>query len=515
MKILLMAVCLTIICCISSFAEECVTFGQDTAGWTLDAYRGQSRAMHDPEVIYEDGKYYIYYTNYRQTFVSEDLYTWTTAGERPMGWYADETNATSWAPCALRLRKPYVADNGEIYYYVLLDGLSTWGSQNSRIRGFVMKEPAPASQKEILYIGDVMSSGIYAFPNPTAAFRSFEGVFNGKETAYYELAHYADAYASATDNGWNAMDQTLFYDAEGKLWMVWGSYHGGIFICEMNQETLMPVSRDANSYTRIAKYPGYGPMEGATIFYHDGFYYLCMAYGDIVNSYNIRIARSESVTGPYLDYNGENVDQNRHTGTGYIGTKLAGPYAFDGDVGWKGQGHCAFVRNGDTDECFLLGNGRPGNDASSARLIVRSILWLESGWPVLSPEIATTETTKAAPGKAGVPSAQEIPIGMIPGEYEVIWFERSAAESEKQERAVHISLLDNGNIIGEMNGTWARTDGCHMTLVLNGISVEAAVTASYDWENGKSGILTFSGISEQGAAYSAKYGTAVWGKQCK
>lgn len=513
-KIAWRALCILMACAASTaLAADEVVFGQDTAGWTLEKYRRQSLAMHDPEVIYEDGKYYIYYTNYRPTYVSEDLYTWEVAGERPVGWYSDEPRLTSWAPCALRLKKPYVAENGETYDYVLLDGLSAWGSQDSRIRGFVMKEPAPASQREIYYIGDVMSSGIYAFPDPASPYRSFEGTNNGKETAYYRVLNYANAYDRAEDNGWNAMDQTLFYDAEDRLWMVWGSYHGGIFVCEMNQETLMPMSNDASTYTRIAKYPGYGPMEGATIMYHEGYYYLCMAYGDIWNTYNIRIARSESVTGPYLDYNGADVDQGGSKGSGYFGTKLAGPYAFNGDVGWKGQGHCAFVHNTDTDEYFLLGNGRPGNDTSNARLIVRSILWLESGWPVLSPELATVETTKAADGRAAVPSVQDIPGEMIAGEYEVIYFLRTATETDKQMRSQRITLHENGAVTGAMKGSWQQVNGSHITLELDGIAIEAAVTASYDWEKQKTGVITFSGLTEPGSAYLGEYGTAVWGKQ--
>src|SRR5690606_17246762 len=38
----------------------------------------------------------------------------------------------------------------------------------------------------------------------------------------------------------NAIDPDVFYDAEGKLWMVYGSYSGGIFILELDEETGMP-----------------------------------------------------------------------------------------------------------------------------------------------------------------------------------------------------------------------------------------------------------------------------------
>lgn len=46
-------------------------------------------------------------------------------------------------------------------------------------------------------------------------------------------------YQATTDP--NTVDPCTFYDAEGKLWMVYGSYSGGIFIKEMNPETGLPL----------------------------------------------------------------------------------------------------------------------------------------------------------------------------------------------------------------------------------------------------------------------------------
>ena len=35
----------------------------------------------------------------------------------------------------------------------------------------------------------------------------------------------------------NAIDPAIFYDKEGRLWMMYGSYSGGIYILELNPET--------------------------------------------------------------------------------------------------------------------------------------------------------------------------------------------------------------------------------------------------------------------------------------
>jgi len=38
----------------------------------------------------------------------------------------------------------------------------------------------------------------------------------------------------------NAVDPHVFFDVDGDLWMVYGSYSGGIFILEMDPETGLP-----------------------------------------------------------------------------------------------------------------------------------------------------------------------------------------------------------------------------------------------------------------------------------
>lgn len=35
----------------------------------------------------------------------------------------------------------------------------------------------------------------------------------------------------------NAIDPTLFYDKDGKLWMTYGSWSGGIFVLEVDPAT--------------------------------------------------------------------------------------------------------------------------------------------------------------------------------------------------------------------------------------------------------------------------------------
>ena len=38
----------------------------------------------------------------------------------------------------------------------------------------------------------------------------------------------------------NVVDPNVFFDKEGKLWMVYGSYSGGIYIMKMDPDTGFP-----------------------------------------------------------------------------------------------------------------------------------------------------------------------------------------------------------------------------------------------------------------------------------
>ncbi|MBR4236486.1 MAG: glycoside hydrolase family 43 protein [Clostridia bacterium] len=498
------------------FADALV-FPEDTGGWTLKSFKTKSLIIHDTQVLYEDGKYYASMTNDDTVYVSDDLKSWKRAGIRPTGWYSpEEHNYLTWAPCYIKLRQPYTAPNGEAYEYALFDALSYWGSQDSRIRCFVMHEPAPDSKAEYYYVGDVMSSGKYALkevPNPR---KSYEDEETGAEGAkYYFVEGYERQRSAGVSNAWNAIDPDVLYGEDGKLYLVWGSWFGGIFVTELDQNTLMPLSNRADSYTRIAYMYADECIEGATVFYHEGYYYLCVAYGDICYSYNTRIARSESITGPYLDYNGASM-----TGAnGMIGTRAAAPYAFENDKGWRGQGHCDWVYNPDTDEYFLLMNGRTVDD-EYARQMVRSVWWLD-GWPVLAPEIAAADTARTVLDDAGnavkssakAPGRQNVAQELIAGEYEIVVFRRDMNQhvnEEVLEKSRRITLADDGSVSGAYSGSWHMDEEGIVNITLDGVKLRAIASPVYDWERERAGIIALSGLTEKGAYSDPMAGTAVW-----
>ena len=66
-----------------------------------------------------------------------------------------------------------------------------------------------------------------------------------------------------------------------------------------------------------------GP-EGASVIYvpNTGYFYLFQSYGWLGDTYDIRVGRSKSVTGPYLDWHGKSLVEEG------MGLKLAGSYEF-------------------------------------------------------------------------------------------------------------------------------------------------------------------------------------------
>ena len=125
----------------------------------------------------------------------------------------------------------------------------------------------------------------------------------------------------------NCIDPCVFYDEQGKLWMSYGSWSGGILMLELDEETGL---RDydvtyATARARITVDPYFGTKiaggyyasgEASYIEYIGGYYYLFMTYGGLAaggvagdynnGGYQMRVFRSQNPDGPYVDSKGSN-----------------------------------------------------------------------------------------------------------------------------------------------------------------------------------------------------------------
>ena len=434
---------------------------------SYDDYRNNSGKVHDTEFYYdqEEQTWYYYITNSSAIYSGEDLLNWTM----------EDTNrgGDAWAPCIVKLRQP-VEYEDTTYTYALWDSKSTFGTRESWIRLWLSNSP----KEGFVYAGDTVTSQL--------------------------------------DDGQlhNAIDPDVFYDKEGKMWMAYGSFFGGIFLIELDPETCMVKNQEELPGKRIAYRSEYmGSIEGATILYNPDtdYYYLNVSYGSLDNTYNVRIGRSKDVEGPYYDYNGLPMNNEGYSakGVGQIGTKITTPYAFNSDGGWYSTGHSAFLYNPDTDEYFLSHNARQ-ETISGTRLNIRKIYWTEDGWPVVSPELYTGSETE-----------QKIPTRCISGTYEVIELLRADLPTDpisavKRESST-ICLQNDHRITGAYEGTWIQTGEHTIKLSLGGKIYTATVATAWDWENWKE-CLIFTGISEAAgtireALKDTRTGLCIWGKQ--
>ena len=100
-----------------------------------------------------------------------------------------------------------------------------------------------------LYQGPVVFSGFYNTANSAVSYKNTD-----LELVLGEQASLPTRYATGNLNGWrhrwpNCIDPCVFYDEEGKLWMSYGSWHGGIWMLELDEQTGLRDYDVAYTYT--------------------------------------------------------------------------------------------------------------------------------------------------------------------------------------------------------------------------------------------------------------------------
>ena len=192
----------------------------------------------------------------------------------------------------------------------------------------------------------------------------------------------------------NAIDANIIEDVEnGKQYMVYGSFWGGIHMLQLDRETGLAAEEGFGKC--IARRPQWcdGAIEGPYIIYNPDteYYYLFCSYGSLSSDYNIRVARSKSVLGPYVDHNGrEMTDLNDVDNS--IGYMIACGYAFHEGTQYMAPGHNSVLRDFD-GEWYLVHHIREKNfkGGEPSTMHVRKMYWSQDGWPLASPEIYSGE----------------------------------------------------------------------------------------------------------------------------
>lgn len=495
------------------------------AGW---GYRSQWNLanVHDPTVfLAEDGYYYMYQTdasygnesmgNGKGHFHgrrSKNLIDWEYLGASMMdtpAWVLEQANAYRaelnlpaitdpqylyWAPVARKVKDGLY----RMYYAIGLDNFINTGKSSRDAnnfdgswteRAFIgMMETADPASNQWVDKGMVICSGSDRGTNWNRS--KIDGDFG---SAYFR---------------YNAIDPTFIITPEGEHWLAYGSWHSGFAIVQLDPETgktLKPLGKpwassaaalEANGYgkhinTRVASgtWSRWQGSEGPEIVYHDGYYYLFMAYDGLDIPYNTRVVRSTKVDGPYIGVDGTNV-----TTGGNAFPVVTHPYKFMGDYGWVGISHCAVWQDGNDNWYYCSQQRFPGDypgNASNAVMLggVRRIVWDDNGWPLVMPE-----------RYAAVPQA-EISVEEIVGVWEHIDMGYSQGN---QKSATAMTFGEDGKITDGpwKNATWSF-DPQTNTLTANGVKLK--VSRECDWEvSPRRHTLVYAGINGQ---------KTYWGKK--
>ena len=173
----------------------------------------------------------------------------------------------------------------------------------------------------------------------------------------------------------NCIDPSILLDTNGTMWMSFGSYSDGVFVMQLDPATGKRLTNAGITKVEDSSLSFFSnTTEGSFLYQHGGYYYLFVNWGGCcegVNStYNIRVGRSTSVTGPYLDRNGKNIIG----GGGSMFLESSGRFIGPGQAG-------ILDLNGTN---WFTYHFYDGNNNGDATLGIGQLNWSADGWPVFT-----------------------------------------------------------------------------------------------------------------------------------
>lgn len=302
----------------------------------------------------------------------------------------------------------------------------------------------------------------------------------------------------------NAVDPHVFLDNNGKLWMVYGSYSGGIFIMEMDESTGLPI--EGQGYGKKLLGGNHSRIEAPYILYsaETEYYYLFLSFGglDSNGGYNIRICRSKNPDGPYFDASGNDMSLCKGAQGSFFdddsvapyGVKLIGNYEFLRDkreiyynsTGYKSPGHNSAYYDEETGKYYLIFHTRFVSKGESHEIRVHQMFMNEDGWFVVAPKRYSGETLQAFTKE------------QLVGDYKIIKHGRDITENVKYSSVI---TLDSGGIItGAANGSWSiGNDSNSAVITIDGTEYKGVFIRQYDDDSHQT-VMTFTALSSNGLA---------------
>ena len=456
-------------------------------------YRSPAAAVHDPSIFRDpaDGAYYAFGTHYAvaKTYDFADEWEQLVSDNDFEKLYGNgrTTYGGKAYPTAIQetveLVKPTSTDASATTW-------STWAPDVEYING-----------KYYMY---------YSF---TKAFGSHESAI-GRVEADNVMGPYSnntiviDSMGATRGRDPNCIDPELFYDKEGKLWMVYGSDSGGIFIKELETEGeragLPKKSKEEEGFGKKL-WKGGSNQEGPFVYYNAStdYYYLMVSYNSLMSNYNMHVARSKNPDGPYVGMDGKDVAAEGD------GNLVAGNFKMNrsgtSGNGMAAMGHNSVIKDKD-GKYFLVYHSRTTTSTGAVsqphKLFVNQILFNEDGWPVMAPTPYAGET-RGTMTEEQLATTYDLVVHKMPT--------RKAEHEATFEKSAEYVLTADGKITGSgVTDGDGRTlkEGYYIEITLKGVTYKGVVAPGWDsYSNtAKKGVVTFT-------AASAVDGTALWAIQ--
>jgi len=208
---------------------------------------------------------------------------------------------------------------------------------------------------------------------------------------------------------WNAIDANLAFADDGTPWLTFGSHWLGIKMVKLDRTlTSLATPQDWRHVAQRHRYwklhprdagdaanpelnydslytdeiveqnhdSESGAVEAPFVFQHGDYYYLFLSWDrccrGVESTYKVVVGRSESITGPYVDKEGEPL---MHGGGSLV------VHGLKTNNRWAAHGHSSTYTFDGSD--YLVFHAYDATADGEAKLMVEEIQWRD-GWPVVS-----------------------------------------------------------------------------------------------------------------------------------
>jgi arabinan endo-1,5-alpha-L-arabinosidase len=541
---------------------------------TVAAYQLTRVSVHDPSVVHEPvSKYYYIFGSHRGVAKSADMMKWVEVKKgklnngTPIGVpWKTASSANDYSYNAFTTPQVTKVKKGGVEVSLPNFDAQAWskrGNSNYDISGNLWAPDViwnQAMQKWCMYMsinGDNWFSSIvlltadniegpyeYQAPVVISGFKSGTSYKDTDlELVIGEQSSLPSRYNVGSKWGerWpNNIDPCVFYDEQGKLWMSYGSWSGGIWMLELDENTGLrdydveyELKGSGNGIT-VDPYFGkkiaggyYVSGEASYIEYIGGYYFLFVTYGGLAaggnasdynnGGYQMRVFRSESPDGPFVDSRGIDAVFNSYqlnfgpNAVSNRGVNIFGAYTSwgnqaKGNLGERSQGHNSIIAAED-GRTYLVYHTRFQNWGESHQVRVHQVFQNKDGWLVAAPFEYTGEKVTSEE----IATTQQVSTEKIPGKYKLLIHKYKLNHTKKEAaEPVEVTLTADKKITGDLTGTWAVTEGTsYMNMVIGGIAYRG-VMVEQTLEQKTDKTIAFTGLAYKS---SGTDGVTVWAYQ--